>query len=285
MPSSPLSKTLIITLCCLNPYSAGAQDLSSEIFDCLIEPKMSVLVGAPIQGIIDTLEVERSDFVEAGQVLATLRSEVEVAAMEHARVRATMESDIQAREADLELAEVNMRRIDELIEKQLVSAQQRDEAFAQQQVARMALRQARDNKRLYEHEYVRAREIVEQRIVRSPISGVVVEVRAYPGEFVFENPIVAVAKIDPLRGEAILPARYFGSMNEQMIASIEPEIQSATPLSGVVSSVDRLIDAASGTFSVYLELPNSDNATPAGQRCTVTFSEANLFSTETTSIR
>lgn len=275
MSSSPLSKTLIITLCGIGPWSAGAQDLSTEIFDCLIEPKMSVLVGAPIQGIIDTLDVERSDSVEAGQILATLRSDVEVAAMEHARVRATMESDIQAREADLELAEVNMRRIDELIEKQLVSAQQRDEAFAQQQVARMALRQARDNKRLYEHEFVRAREIVEQRIVRSPISGVVVEVRAYPGEFVFENPIVAVAQIDPLRVEAILPARFFGLMNEQMIASIEPEIQSTAPLSGVVSSVDRLIDAASGTFSVYLELPNSDNRTPAGQRCTVTFSEPN----------
>ena len=195
--------------------------------------------------------------------------------MEHARVRATMESDIQAREADLDLAEVNMRRIDELIEKQLVSAQQRDEAFAQREVARMALRQARDNKRLYEQEYVRAQEIVEQRIVRSPISGVVVEVRAYPGEFVFENPIAAIAQIDPLRVEAILPARYFGQMNERMIASIEPEIQSAAPLSGVVSSIDRLIDAASGTFSVYLELPNSDNRTPAGQRCTVTFSDPN----------
>jgi RND family efflux transporter MFP subunit len=265
----------MIALCCLVPVVAGAQDLASEIFDCLIEPKMSVMVGAPIQGIIDTLEVERSDFVEADQILATLRSEVEVAAMEHARVRATMVSDIQAREADLELAEVNMRRIDELIEKQLVSAQQRDEAYAQQQVARMALRQARDNKRLYEQEFVRAQEIVEQRIVRSPIAGVVVEVRAFPGEFVFENPIVAVAQIDPLRVEAILPARYFGQMRKGMIALIEPEIQSDEPLSGLVSSVDRLIDAASGTFSIYLELPNEGNRTPAGQRCTVTFSEAN----------
>ena len=89
MSSSPLSKPFLITLCSLSYSFAGAQDLSSEIFDCLIEPKMSVLVGAPIQGIIDTLEVERNDLVEAGQVVATLRSEVEVAAMEHARVRAT----------------------------------------------------------------------------------------------------------------------------------------------------------------------------------------------------
>lgn len=263
-------------LCALLGVSVGAyaNDLSGEDFDCLIEPKMSVLVGVPTQGVIDTLVVERTDFVEQGQVIATLRSDVEVAAMEHARVRATMKSDIQAREADLKLAEVNMRRINELIDKQLVSQQQRDEAQAQLEVARMAVRQARDNKRLYEQEYIRAKEIAEQRVIRSPISGVVVEVRAFPGEFVFQNPIVAIAQIDPLKVEAIVPARYFGAIQEGMLASIEPEIQAAGGLTGVVSRVDRLIDAPSGTFSVHLELPNAENRTPAGQRCSISFSDA-----------
>ncbi len=248
----------------------AAEELAAEAFDCLIEPKMTVLVGAPIQGVIDRLEVERSDFVEEGQVLARLRSDVEVAAMEHARIRATMQSDIQAREADLSLAEVNMRRIDELVGKQMVPQQQRDEAYAQLQVATMAVKQARDNKRLYEHEYARARELVEQRIIRSPISGVVAELRAFPGEFVYENPIVSVAQIDPLQVEAILPARYFGLVKPGMIVEISPEIETVGSLNGEVASVDRLIDAASGTFSVHVELPNGDNATPAGQRCLMT---------------
>ena len=102
-----------------------------------------------------------------------------------------------------------MRRIEKLVGKQMVPQQQRDEAHAQLRVAEMALKQALDNKTLYEHEFARARQIVEQRVIRSPISGVVVEQRAYPGEFVYENPVVTIAQLDPLRIEAILPARFF----------------------------------------------------------------------------
>lgn len=250
-----------------------AQSLEDERFDCLIEPKMTVMVGAPTQGVIDTVEVERSDLVSEGQVLARLQSGVESAALEHARVRATMQSEIQARQADLELAEVNMRRIDELFAKQMVPHQQRDEAIAQLRVAEMALRQARDNKRLYEHEFARAKRVVEQRIIRSPIAGVVVEQRAFPGEFVYENPVVTIAQLDPLRVEAILPARYFGQVTPGLRATIEPEVGAAgEALSGVIHSVDRLIDSASGTFSVHLELENPGNQIPGGQRCTVSIS-------------
>lgn len=260
-------------LCGVLSSKASAQDLTAGSFDCLIEPKMTVMLGSPVQGVIDTIAVERNELVQQGQVLATLKSEVETAAMEHARVRATMESEIQAREADLKLAEVNMRRTDELIERQLAPLQQRDEAVAQLQVARMALKQARDNKRLYAQEFERAQQIVEQRIIRSPISGVVVELRAYPGEFVYENPIVTVAQIDPLRVEAILPARYFGQVRAGMHAQVVPEILSDQPLSSPVLGADRLIDAASGTFGVHLELANPDHSIPGGQRCTVTFEE------------
>jgi hypothetical protein len=35
--------------------------------------------------------------------------------------------------------------------------------------------------------------------------------------------------------------------------------------------VDRVVDAASGTFGVRLELSNSDLRLPAGRKCNVTF--------------
>ena len=249
----------------------SAQDLEKENFDCLIEPKMTVMVGAPTQGIIDSVTVERSDFVDKGQVLATLQSNVEQAAMKHSQARATMKSEIQAREADQELAEINLRRIEKLISKKMVPQQQLDEAIAQVQVAQMAVKQAKDNRRLNEYEYARAKAIVERRVIRSPISGVIVEQRAFPGEFVNENPVLSIAQLDPLQVEAILPARLFGQLEEGMLANVVPEINSINSLEGVILSVDRLIDTASGTFSVHVELANPDNAIPAGQRCTVEF--------------
>jgi hypothetical protein len=39
----------------------------------------------------------------------------------------------------------------------------------------------------------------------------------------------------------------------------------------VVKVVDRVIDAASGTFGVRLELPNRNGKVPAGIRCRVRF--------------
>ena len=132
-----------------------AQGLGAERFECLIEPTMTVMVGAPTQGIIDNVEVKRSQFVTKDQVLATLKSNVEKAAMKHSQVRATMKSEIQAREADLELAQLNLNRIDTLHKKRLVPSQQRDEAYAQLQVAKMAVKQAKDNKRLYWYEFTR----------------------------------------------------------------------------------------------------------------------------------
>ena len=266
-----LGQTALVLICIFWMHCLQAQELAVENFDCLIEPKMKVMVGAPTQGIIDTVEVERSEIVEKGQVLATLKSDVEKAAMKHSQARATMKSEIQAREADLELAEINLRRIEKLITKKMVPQQQLDEAAAELQVAQMAVRQAKDNQRLYEYEYARAKAIVERRVIRSPITGVIVEQRAFPGEFVNENPVVTIAQLDPLQVEAILPARFFGQVEEGMLANVVPEINSGVPLKGVILAVDRLIDTASGTFSVHLELTNPENAIPAGQRCTVGF--------------
>ncbi len=264
--------TIAGLLSLLGVVDAHAQELGNTGFDCLIEPKMTVMVGAPTQGVIESIDVERNQSVEPGQLLATLRSDVEQAALDHARVRATMKSEIQARAADLKLAQVNMERIKELFAKQMVPSQQRDEAVAQLEVARMAVRQAEDNKTLYEYEFSRARQILSEHQIRSPIAGVVVEQRAFPGEFVYENPVVTIAQLDPLRVEAILPARYFGKVAAGMMGVVAPEIDLTGSMTIAVTATDRLIDAASGTFLVHLDLPNPDHLIPGGQRCTLTFS-------------
>ena len=250
---------------------ALAQDFRNTDFDCLIEPKMTVMVGAATQGVIRTVDVGRNDLVEKGQLLATLESKVEQAALDHARVRSKMESEIQARQADYKLAQVNLQRIQELSSKQIVPTYQLDEAEAHLEVSHMAVTQAQDNKTLFQHEYSRARQILEQHTIRSPISGVVVEQRAYPGEFIYENPVLTIAQIDPLKVEAILPARYFGKVSKGMTALISPEIETNESMRVEITGTDRVIDAASGTFSVHLSLPNPDSKIPGGQRCTLNF--------------
>jgi multidrug efflux pump subunit AcrA (membrane-fusion protein) len=56
-----------------------------------------------------------------------------------------------------------------------------------------------------------------------------------------------------------------------MRASVEPEFPVEASVIATVSIVDPVIDAASGTFSVRLDLPNPDGQIPGGLHCTVKF--------------
>ena len=158
-------------------------------FECLVEPMVVADVGSPVQGVIEELKADRSEFVKRGQPIALLKSDVERATLEQARARAGMESEMRARAADLELADHSMTRMNESARAAHGPAQQRDEALAQLQVARAALNEARENYRLLQHELSRAEQVLAQRTIRSsPITGVVVMHKAFPGEFVYEKP-------------------------------------------------------------------------------------------------
>lgn len=243
----------------------------SATYECLVEPMVVTNVGSPVQGVIEELKVDRSEFVKRGQPIAQLKSDVERSSLEQAKARALMESEIRARAADLKLAEHSMKRMDNLYTQKMVPDQQRDEAFAQLQVARAALNQARENYKLLQHELHRAEEVLAQRTIRSPVEGVVVAQTAFPGEFVYENPIMTIAQLDPLRVEVILPARLFGQFKPGDRATVHPEIGSGEPLLAQVEVVDRLLDTRSGTFGLRLKLPNPDFAIPGGQKCQLEF--------------
>ena len=92
-----------------------------------------------------------------------------------------------------------------------------------------------------------------------------------PGEYVEDHPILKIAEIDPLMVEVILPVSQFGSIHTGMTADILPEIDENHPYPATVTLVDRVVDAASGTFGVRLELPNSEHQLPGGLRCKVRF--------------
>jgi len=275
MNSTVMKKSLALgataLVCSLSFATSTANAASNYAGDCLIEPMIVAEVGSPVQGVIASLLADRSDFVEIGQPIALLNSDAEEANLAHAKSRAAMMSEIKAREADLALATHNHKRLQQLFKQQLVPAQERDEAVARQRVAEATLIQARESNALLQIELQRARQKLEQRTIRSSVAGVIVEQHAFPGEFVYDNPVMTVAQLDPLRVEVVLPARYFGMFEPGDTARIVPEIAQDEPLTAIVDVVDRLLDTRSGTFGVRLTLPNADLAIPGGQKCQIEF--------------
>jgi len=239
--------------------------------DCIIEPYDVVEVGSPVTGLIEKIHVERADSVEAGQVVVELESDVEKATVALARVRARMEDDVRSREAELALGKRRQVRADELFERDALSLDELDELETDAELARLELKEARDNLELARLELHQALEALERRTIRSPIPGVIVERLMSPGEVVDEETILTIAQIDPLRVEVILPAAMFGSIEPGMRAAVVPELREDQVQVASVTIVDRVIDAASGTFGVRLELPNQDHSIPGGLHCQVRF--------------
>jgi multidrug efflux pump subunit AcrA (membrane-fusion protein) len=155
-----------------------------------------------------------------------------------------------------------------------VPAQQRDEATARFQIATAALTQAQENRRLQQIELKRTQRQYAKRILTSPLSGIVVAQLAFVGEFVYDNPVMTIAAVDPLRVEVMLPSRLFGTIAVGDQAKLFPELADDLPLIATVDVVDAMLNSRSGTFGVRLKVPNPDFAIPAGQRCRIVFEPA-----------
>jgi len=246
-------------------------------FDCLLEPHQVVNVNTAVRGKIKSINVERSDVVEQGQVLAELESEVEKAEVALARKRAKMKAELMSSEVSYAYAKRKLRRFDGLLEQDVVSAQTKDEVETEEDLALQQIAQARENRQLAELELERAIVVLKQRTVTSPISGVVVERFSSPGEFADDEALMQLAQLDPLNVEVIMPAYLFGSIQPGMQGQVTPESPlNSAAYPAVVKIVDRLIDASSGTFGVRLELPNPDYKLPGGLKCMVRFDEQTL---------
>ena len=240
---------------------------SANALGCLIEPSRVADVGSPVVGVLQEVRVERGDRVSKGQVVAILRADVERAQVGVAQSRAHADADLRAAQKAHEFAQKKRERTEDLFNKEFVSSQALDQAVAEAQVAEARLRQAREQTRHSHKELQLADAQLEQRTIRSPIDGIVVERFRDDGERVEERPILKVATIDPLRVEVVLPAAYYGRVHRGLAATIQPDLVSLPAVQGTVSLVDPIIDPASNSFRARLDLPNLEGKVPAGLRC------------------
>ena len=264
-----MARAVTLLALCLAAFGAAADE-----FDCLIEARQALEIRSPVEGVIGSVAVKRGDAVKKGQLIATLASGPERAALELARSRATMEGEIKSAEARVELTRKKFERAEELVKKNFVSANARDEAEAEFRLASEQLRAARENRRLAELEVKRAEEVLSQREIRSPVAGLVVDVVLRPGELTSSNqkePIARLVEVDPLNVELILPVREHGKFKPGQVARVMPEAPVGGDYAAKIEVVDRMLDAASGTFGVRLRLPNPGNRIPAGVKCKVRF--------------
>jgi RND family efflux transporter MFP subunit len=253
---------------------AAAQQQRSETDNCFIGPSATVKLAAPLAGLVQKVFVDRGDAVRAGQVVAELDADVERASVEVARARTENAHELAAAQSRLAYLERKTDRITRLEEAEAVSEASRDETDTELKLARQEVREAWFNRHVARLEMRRAQALLDQRMIRSPVDGVVLERALSPGEYLNDQAhVMTIIQIRPLHAEVVLPRESFGSLELGEQAEIHPEAPFGSALIAKITVVDPFIDAASGTFGVRLTLDNPDGKIPAGLRCTVRFRE------------
>ncbi len=262
----------LLGLACLGCLAVSPGTARAADYACLIEPMQVLKLAAPVQGLVSSVEVDRGDRVRKGQVVARLESDTEAVAVLVAQVRAANDTAVASGRARLEFLRRKQVRNEKLRTTDAVSFAQLDEATADAHVAEAQLREAELNLAMNRLEVRRAEAQLRQRSIVSPVDGIITERALGPGEFRNDQAhILTVAEIDPLRVEAFLPIGTFGQVKVGQAAEVTPERPIGGTYTATVTVVDHVMDAASGTIGIRLELRNPDLALPAGINCRVRF--------------
>lgn len=237
--------SLILLLTAAVPVMAQVED---SLLSCLLEPSSEIKLSSQVSGVVSQVNTERGAKVKNGQILISLESELEKAALDTVKARA-------------EFATRKLERNQELLQQNLLSDFERDELVTEQQLAKLTVAEAGQR--------------LKQRDIRSPIDGVVVKRHVSIGEYVGSDPVLELVSLNPLHAEVIMRADQYGIVEEGMVVTV-----AVVPASGVgprqevkgkVTVVDRVIDAASSTFGFRVEVANNQLTLPAGLKCEIGF--------------
>lgn len=261
-------------LLCTAPGALASDEvpLGAREFDCLLEPHRTIKLGAPVPGLLSNVLVDRGDQVMNGQVVATLESTVEEANAALARAKAENDTQMKSSRQRADFLRRKAERNGQLREKAVVSEATLDEFNTDAGVADQAAREAVLNLQIARLEVKRAEDVLRQKIVRSPVRGIVVERALSGGEYRHDtNHILTISELDPLNVEAFLPLALYDHTYLGQQVEVLPEQPVGGRHKGRISVIDRVLDAASGTYGVRIKLPNPDFRIPAGIRCRVRF--------------
>jgi len=245
-----------------------------RVYDCVIEPRTTVELGSPAEGILVDILVKRGDKVTKGQPLVSLDSTMEEISVDLAKLKAENKTELASRRTQRDYRSKEVKRLESMREKKTASEKTYDQAETEFRLANLSLAAARIDQKLADVEYRRAQAMLDRRKIHSPVDGVVVDVLMSRGEYVHEqSQLMHIAELDPLHVEVYLPVAQYGFVKQGMMATVMPEEPVGGEYQGAVVVVDNVFDPASRTYGVRLELQNPDYKLPAGLRCTLKFIE------------
>lgn len=248
--------------------SLWAGSLSAAEIEGFTEPYRDLEVAASDTGIMASIEVKEGDRVQKDQILGTLDQKLLNATLEIADKSKSAQGRINSAQADIRMKSERAEKLQQLQTRKHATQEEVDRSVVEKEVAQAQLLAVQEELVVRALEYERIKIQIEQRIVRSPIDGVVVRVHRDIGEFVSGNdPVVAqIVQLDPLIATYSIPTTFTKEIrpNEEVNILIGEE---KTATKGTVDYIAPVTDAQSGTIQVKVRVPNPNNTFRSGEKC------------------
>lgn len=206
-------------------------------------------------GVVKWIGVKKGDSVTNGQIVVLLDDAEYKARLQEAEGR------LETTRANLNKAQLDLRRIEQLAETNIESKQRHDDARIQLAAARATLAEAEGVHQL-------AKTYVEWCTIRSPINGVVLEKLVDPEELVVpqsfgggrgpSTALLAVADPNDLQVEIDLNEADLSKISLNQRCRVTPEAYPDKHYDGVVAEIAPEADRAKGTLQIKVQVLNPD---------------------------
>lgn len=229
-----------------------------------IEPVTEVEVGTQVSGIIDKILVDYNSVVHKGQIIALLDRTNLLSELNSAK------SQLASAKSDLAYQKANYKRVKNLYDKGLVSADEYD-------TARLAMLKAQQTY-LYQQESVnKAQTNLNYATITSPIDGIVISKDVEEGQTVassFETPtLFTIAKdLTDMRVIADVDEADIGSVREGQRVTFTVDAYPNETFNGTVTQVRQNATTTDNvvTYEVAISAPNPDLKLKPGLTANVT---------------
>ena len=213
-----------------------------------LEPKVQVVVGAPLAEQLVEMFVNEGDVVRQGQPLARFRDDVlRVAA-------ASGRADVATAHAQVNVAVAESTRAVALFAEGAIARRDHDNAM-------VSLESARARLALAESQAASAQDRLEMATVRAPVTGIVSQRHAQAGDRVdFGKPVLTIVDNRTLQLEASVEARWLSGLRPgREVRLTLAQGGAGDTILGRIARINPVADPATRQVRVYVEVPNRGN--------------------------
>ena len=228
--------------------------------------KQTVAIAPRTGGRLLSVNVQLGDRVRRGQVLAKVEDREIVEQVRAAEAsQEVAKATIRQREADLNVAKLNFDRSKNLFERQLLAKQALDDAESRYlaAVAQLDLSTAQLSANAARLEELRIN--LQHTSVASPVDGFVASRTVDPGAMVNTNTSIAsVVDISRLRLVVNVVEKDLRMVSAGDVAEVEVDAYPGEKFHGTIARVAPVLDPATRTAQMEVEIPNTDNKLKPG---------------------